>query len=378
MTAPFSPGAPDTDLGALLLTIRKRSGSSQKLLARRGHCDQSTVSLVEHNKRPLTRELFSAYFELVREDPTMQRRLLLTASAAGAVGAVVGPLVDMDLTRKWEAATRVNTDWWHDHVAEVAAEFVTAPAGHMRTRLYIDLDTLTDLGMPERLRSEAAKLVCMYARVQNTTTGGTYWMNEAITMAQTGPDTATLGWVYGRAALEFSHGPNYTRAFDYARTAGDIADSVRDPLAQVGAFNALLGAAHAAVTAGQADRARTYWANAQYAYDRIDTDGEGDFGCTLERMAINASHLLSRLGDASAEDWTASTFGSDDDEGYQRYREIHQALRAHAVGDPSAGAMAQAVIDAMAPEDQWASLKRMAVAAGATLPEPPTTRLTLA
>lgn len=308
----------------------------------------------------------------------MQRRLLLTASAAGAIGAVVGPEPELALDDAWEAATRLDTGWWRDRVAAVAADFVAAPAAEMRTRLNTDLRVLAEMFLPESLRDTTAQLVCMYARVQTNTPEATRWMNEAIAIARTAQDAPTLGWVYGRAALEVSHGAAHATAFEYARTASDIAEVSASQMAQVGAFNALVGAAHASVTAGDVDRARSFWAQAQYAYDRIDPDGEGDFGCTLERMALNASHLLSRMGDAAAEDWTAEAFGSRDDDRYRTYSGIHQALRAHAVGDPGAADLAQRVIDAVPAEDQWASLKRMAVAAGATVPKGDPTRAFLA
>ena len=367
MTTPLSPGSPDASVGALLREIRKRYSRSQAAIAARAGCDQSLVSYVEHDKRVITRELFSVYFELVREDPPMQRRLLLSASAAGAIGAVVGATVLSEdaLAQSWEAAQTVNVDWWHDHVAEIAAEFVTAPATHIRTRIHLDLQTLASMHHPQALRAPSAKLLCMFARVQTDTPRAAWWMGRAIADAQTAQDAATMGWVYGRAALEVSHGVEHAKAFTYAQTAVQIAESSTDALAQVGAFNALLGAAHAGVTAGQADRARHYWEQSQYAYDRIDSDGEGDFGCTLDRMAINASHLLSRLGDESAEHWAAEAFGSRDDDQYRTYRGIHQAMRAHAVCDPAAPSMAQAVIDAVPEADRWASLKRMATAAGA-------------
>lgn len=297
----------------------------------------------------------------------MQRRLLLTASAAGAVGAVVGAVAidEAALAETWEAAQRVDIDWWHDHVAEIAADFVTAPAAEVRTRIHLDLETLASMHHPQALREPSAKLLCMFARVQVDTPRAAWWMGKAIADAESADDRATRGWVYGRAALEASHGADYQKAFTYAEAAVQIAEDSTDPLAQVGAFNALLGAAHAGVTAGQRDRAVHYWEQSQYAYDRIDSDGEGDFGCTLERMAINASHLLSRLGDEGAEHWADEAFGSSAEGKYQTFRGIHQALRAHAVGDPAASAMAQAVIDAVPEEDRWASLKRMASAAGA-------------
>lgn len=367
MTTPFTPGSPNDSVGTLLRDIRKRYRRSQAAIAARAGCDQSLVSYVEHDKRPLTRELFSVYFELAREDPTMQRRLLLSASAAGAVGALVGATVlDEDvLAQSWEAAQTVNVDWWHDHVAEIAADFVTAPATEIRTRIHLDLKALASMHHPQALRAPSAKLLCMFARVQTTTPRAAWWMGKAIADAQTAQDAATMGWVYGRAALEASHGVEYARAFTYAEAAVQIAEDSGEPLAHVGAFNALLGAAHAGVTAGQTERALHYWEQSQYAYDRIDSDGEGDFGCTLERMAINASHLLSRLGDESAEHWAAEAFGTRDDDQYRTYHGIHQALRAHAVGDPAAASMAQEVIDAVPAADRWASLKRMASAAGA-------------
>lgn len=367
MTAPWNPGSPSDSVGALLRDIRKRHRRSQAAIAARAGCDQSLVSYVEHDKRLITRELFSVYFELAREDPTMQRRLLLSASAAGAVGAIVGAaFLDEDaLAQTWEAAQKIDVDWWHDHVAEIAADFVTAPAAQIRARIHLDLQTLASMGHPHELRAPSAKLLCMFARVQTDTPRAAWWMREAIGHAQTTEDTATTGWVYGRAALEASHGTDHAKAFTYADAAVQIAESSTGPLAQVGAFNALLGAAHAGVTAGQTDRARHYWEQSQYAYDRIDSDGEGDFGCTLDRMAINASHLLSRLGDESAEHWAAEAFGSREDDQYRTYRGIHQALRAHAVGDPAAASMAQEVIDAVPEADRWASLKRMATAAGA-------------
>lgn len=371
MTAPSSPQPPAVELGLLLAAIRKHSGRSQKFLARRVRCDQSTVSLVEHGKRPLSRELFSAYFELVGEDPAMQRRLLLSASAASALGAIIGPQIQVDLDSAWEAATSVDADWWHDRVAEAAADFIAAPGSEMRARLGADLDQLFKMYVPEVLRPQAAKLLCMFARSQTTTPDATRWMDRAIATAKAGDDAPTLGWIYGRAALEFSHGDRHELAFAYARTAGDIADASSSQLAQVGAFNALVGAAHAAVTAGDNDRATSYWEESQFAFDRIDTDAEGDFGCTVERMAINASHLLSRMGDAAADDWTAVAFTGPDDTQYRTYQGIHQALRAHAVGDPGSGALAQQVINAVPAADQWASLKRMAVAAGATVDSVP-------
>jgi hypothetical protein len=302
----------------------------------------------------------------------MHRRLLLAASAAGAIGAAFGPAPETALDDAWKAATTVDTAWWHDRVAAVAADFVAAPAAEMRTRLGADLRVLAEMFLPESLRAPTAQLVCMYARVQTTTGDAARWMNEAITVARASQDASTLGWVYGRAALEVSHGAAHALAFEYARTAGEIADAAPSQMAQVGAFNALVGAAHASVTAGDVERATAYWQQAQYAYDHIDTDGESDFGCTLERMALNASHLLSRMGDASAEDWTAEAFGSRDDDRYRTYSGIHQALRAHAVGDPTAAGLAQAVIDAVPAEDQWASLKRMAAAAGANVQGTPT------
>lgn len=365
MTADSSPGSAPEALGPLLAAIRKDSHLSQKAIARQANCDQSNVSYVEHDKRPLTRELFSAYFALVREDPTMQRRLLLAASTAGAIGAVFGPESEGALEESWAAANKIDTAWWDDRVTELAADFVAAPATEMRPRLHTELRSLAKMYLPAPLRSTAAKLACMYARIQTDTPASAYWMTEALAAAKTSDDVPTLGWVLGRAALEFSHGPRYGEVFAYVRDAEAIAEAEASQLAQVGAFNALIGAAHAAVTARDTDRAVHYWEAAQFAFDRVDTDAEGDFGCTVERMAINASHLLSRMGDAAADDWTAVAFGSGDDDRHHTYSGIHQALRAHAVGDPDSGVMAQAVLNAIPAQDQWASLKRMAVAAGA-------------
>jgi hypothetical protein len=260
---------------------------------------------------------------------------------------------------------------------------MTIGAGQLQQRLAADLVVLQQHLETRSLWGHAARLLTVYGKTTPGAREATRWYRLATVAADRSGDVPTRVWVRGRSALALAYeGAGLTTATTLAEQALALSDRP-----SLGALNAHMALAHAAVHRGDETTALERLDHARCAFDVAGSDEQiSDYAVPEWRMATFVSMLLSRLGHpraVEAQDQADRTRPTTLPR-FATHIELHRGLAMVRAGDVESGVeYAQAALAALPRERHSLSLRlmlaeieragRAAVAPRAGRPHPPAT-----